>query len=87
MSRRNSFSIFALAADHGTNVAYFLGAVVPLFALGIVIERYFLAPLQPGTEQALSLGRPATLGLFISIATLSFACFLVLRRIVRSTIE
>jgi predicted signal transduction protein with EAL and GGDEF domain len=87
MSRRNSFSIFAHAADHGTNVAYFLGAVVPLFALGIVIERYVLAPFQPATEQALSLDRPATLGLFISIATLSFACFFVLRRIVRRTIE
>jgi diguanylate cyclase (GGDEF)-like protein len=87
MSRRNSFSIFAHAADHGTNVAYFLGAVVPLFALGIVIERYVLAPFQPGTEQALSLDRPATLGLFISIAMLSLVCFLVLRRIVRRTIE
>ncbi len=87
MSRRNSFSIFAHAADHGTNVAYFLGAVVPLFALGVVIDRYVLAPFQPRTEQALSLDRPATLGLFISIAMLSLACFLVLRRIVRRTIE
>ena len=86
MSRRNSLSLFAHAADRGTNVAYFLGAVVPLFVLGIVIERHILAPFQPGNEDAMSLGGPATLALFVSIATLSFACFLVLRRLVRRTI-
>jgi diguanylate cyclase (GGDEF)-like protein len=86
MSRRISLSIFAHAADRGTNVAYFLGAVVPLFVLGIVIERYILAPFQPGREEVLNLGAPAALGLFVSIGTLSFACFLVLRRLVQRTI-
>lgn len=87
MSRRNSLSLFAHPADRGTNVAYFLGAVVPLFVLGIVIERYVLAPFQPGSEQVLSLGRHATLGLFISISMLSLTCFILLRRLVRRTIE
>ena len=68
-------------------MAYFLGAVVPLFVLGIVIERYVLAPFQPGSEQVLSLGRHATLALFISISMLSLTCFIVLRRLVRRTIE
>ena len=87
MSRRNSLSIFSHNADRGTNVSYFLGAVVPLFVLGIVIERYVLAPNQPGDGDPLSLGGPATVGLFVSIASLSLACFMVLRRLVKRTIE
>ena len=87
MRRRNKLSIFAHAADRGTNVAYFLGAVVPLFVLGIVIERYVLSPLQPGRQEGLQLGHAAALGLFVSIATLSLACFLVLRSLVRRTID
>lgn len=87
MSRHNSLSLFAHSADRGTSVAYFLGAIVPLFALGIVIERYVLAPFQPEKGDVLSLGGYATLGLFISIAMLSLACFLVLRRLVQTTIS
>jgi diguanylate cyclase (GGDEF)-like protein len=87
LSRRNSLSIFAHTADRGTNVSYFLGAVVPLFVLGIVIERYVLAPNQPGDGDPLSLGAPATVGLFVSISSLSLACFMVLRRLVKRTIE
>ena len=87
MRRRNKLSIFAHAADRGTNVAYFLGAVVPLFVLGIVIERYVLSPLQPGRQEGLQLGHAAALGLFVSVATLSLACFLVLRSLVRRTID
>lgn len=86
MSRRNPFSIFAHTADRGTYVAYFLGAVIPLFVLGIVIERHVLSPFQPGDDQVFSLGRAATLGLFSNIAMLSLACFLVLRRLVQRTI-
>jgi hypothetical protein len=41
----NPLSTFSHAADRGTAVAYFLGAVVPLVALGIVTERYVLAPI------------------------------------------
>ena len=86
MSRRRPFSIFAHPADQGTNVAYFLGAIVPLIALGVVVERYVLAPNLPGEESAFHLGRLGTLILFVSIAMLSLACFLVLRRVVRRTI-
>ncbi|MBW2426045.1 MAG: GGDEF domain-containing protein, partial [Deltaproteobacteria bacterium] len=68
-------------------MAYFLGAIVPLIALGIVIERYVLAPFLPGGESFFNLGRMGTIALFVSIATLSLACFLVLRRLVRHTIE
>jgi len=44
MKRRRSFSPFPHAADRGTYVAYFQGAIVPLFVPGIGIERYVLAP-------------------------------------------
>jgi diguanylate cyclase (GGDEF)-like protein len=87
MTRRHRFSIFSQAADHGTNLAYFLGAVVPLFVLGIVMERYVLAPLQPRANDPFQLSPPAALALFASIALLSFACFVVLRRLVRRTIS
>jgi len=87
MRLKNPLSIFAHDADRGANVAYFLGAVVPLVALGVVIERYVLAPSQPADEYALGLGQPAVLGLFLSIAVLSFTCFIVLRRLVRNSIE
>lgn len=87
MKRWHPLSIFAHPADRGSNVAYLLGAIVPLVALGVVIERYALAPYLPGGEQALSLGRVGTLALFASISLLSLACFLVLRRLVRRTIE
>ncbi len=42
---RQSLSLFAHPADRGTFVAYFLGAIVPLVALGVVIERFVLAPI------------------------------------------
>ncbi len=87
MIQPKTFSLFPRAADRLANLAYLLGAVVPLFVLGIVIERYVLSPFQPGEGEALSLGAPATLALFVSIAMLSLACFLVVRRVVMTTIE
>jgi len=87
MSRRNPLSLFAHSAERGTSVAYFLGAIVPLSVLGIVIERYILAPFQPGRDAGLGLGEQATLALFVSITMLSFSCFLALRRLVRITSE
>ncbi len=87
MNRWHPLSIFAHPAERGTDLAYLLGAVVPLVALGVAIERYALAPYLPGGEQAFSLGRVGTLALLLSIATLSLGCFLVLRRLVRRTIE
>jgi diguanylate cyclase (GGDEF)-like protein len=87
MKRRSSLSLFSHTAERGTYVAYFLGAIVPLFVLGIVIERFVLAPFHPGKDGALNLGGHGTLALFVSIAMLSLACFLFLRRLVRKTLE
>ena len=75
--------------DRGTFVSYFLGAVVPLVALGFMIGRYTalnagaiggdmgFAPLAPGH----------LLGLFMGISGLSLACFFLLRQLVRHSIE
>ncbi len=87
MRRLRSFSIFSHTLDHGTNLTYFLGAIVPLVVLGVVVERYVLAPFQPGDASALRLDRNGAMGLFFSVAMLSLACFLVLRRLIQRTIE
>ena len=81
MIRPKSFSLFAQAADRRASLAYLLGAVIPLSVLGIVMDRHVLAPFQPAKGEILNLGGPATLALFVSIAMLSLACFLVLRRV------
>lgn len=87
MRRLRSLSIFSHSLDHGTNLAYFLGAIVPLVVLGIVIERHVLAQFEPENAGMMSIGREGALGLFLSVAMLSLACFLVLRRLIRRTIE
>jgi predicted signal transduction protein with EAL and GGDEF domain len=69
----------------GSFLAYFLGGVVPLVSLGIVIERYVLGPLAGSREPPL-LGPLAMLLLFASIALLSLASFLLLRRAVRASL-
>ncbi|MAG33741.1 MAG: hypothetical protein CL908_22915 [Deltaproteobacteria bacterium] len=87
MRLRSSLSLFSHPPDRGTNVAYFLGAIVPLVVLGIVIERHVLGPHLPGREGVSAADRMGTLGLFLSIGMLSLACFLVLRRLVRRAID
>jgi len=54
--------------------AYLLGAIVPLVALGAVVDRYVLPTLDDRLEAA------GLIGLLISIALLSLGSFLVLRR-------
>jgi predicted signal transduction protein with EAL and GGDEF domain len=64
-----------------------MGAIVPLVVLGIVIERHILSEYQPAVDSPLTLGAAGTLALFFSVAMLSLACFLVLRRLIHQTIE
>ena len=84
---RRSFSLFSYPANRGMNAAYFLGAVIPLVFLGIVIERFVLAPFTPGEQVGLILGRSGVLGIFFGIGLLSMSCFLFLRRLIHQTIE
>ena len=74
-------SIFSQRLDRTTFTAYLLGAIVPLIALGVVVERYVIPAL---TNQDQVLGM---MGLVGSIAVLSFLSFLVLRKTTHSTLE
>jgi len=86
--RAPQLSIFAHRADRGTFVAYFLGAIVPLVALGVVVERYVVAPItaaDPGVGTGG--GHRQVLVLFTAIAALSLTCFFMLRQLVRRVVD
>ena len=74
-------SIFSQGLDRTTLTAYLLGAIVPLIALGAVVERYVI-PALTSKNQIFGM-----MGLVGSIAILSFLSFLVLRKTTRSTLE
>ncbi len=86
---RGLHSLVSGDPDRGAYVSYFLGAVVPLGALGFMIGRYTdltvgalsgdlgFAPLEAGH----------LLGLFVGISSLSLACFFLLRQLVKRGIE
>jgi len=79
--RKRQYSILAQPLDRAAFIAYFLGAIVPLAALGWVIRRW----VHP--ERLSDGARWAVLGLLLSIAVLSFASFLVLRRTAHMAIQ
>ncbi len=84
MTPGNRFSLFAQPLDRAALVAYFLGAVIPLGALGFVTQKYLeVARLQPGAGVTLFQSRWFLLALIVSIAILSLASFLALRRSTR----
>ena len=73
-------SIFSQRLDRTTFTAYFLGAVVPLLALGFVVNRYVI-PTIPEKGQLIGM-----IALVSSIAVLSLLSFLVLRKTTHSTL-
>jgi putative nucleotidyltransferase with HDIG domain len=73
-------SIFSQRLDRTTFTAYFLGAVIPLLALGFVVDHYVM-PTLPATGQVL-----AMIGFVGSIAILSLLSFLVLRKTTHSAL-
>jgi len=73
-------SIFSQKLDRAALTAYFLGAVVPLVALGFVTER-FVFPVLEDTSDANGLT-----ALVASIAVLSFGSFMILRRTTRNAL-
>lgn len=79
--KKNTASIFSQKLDRVAFTVYFLGAVVPLVALGIVIEK-FVFPTVSDTYITLGL-----VGLVTSIAVLSLGSFLALRRTTRHSID
>lgn len=69
-----NLSIFSHKLDRVVFVAYLLGGIVPLVALGVIVERYQLMALYD------PLSKIGLLGLVTSITFLSLGCFLMLRR-------
>jgi putative nucleotidyltransferase with HDIG domain len=74
-------SLFSQKLDRVAFSAYFLGAIVPLAALGYVIEDYVLPTLDDRFATATLLGGLASIGV------LSLASFLVLRSSARRSIQ
>ncbi len=88
MARQSRFSLFAQPLDRAAFVAYFLGAVIPLAALGFVTQRYFdVAGLRTASGFTLLQSRLFLIALIVSIAILSLASFLALRRTMRQALE
>ncbi len=73
-------SIFSQRLDRTTFTAYFMGAVVPLLALGFVVDRYVI-PTIPDKSHIVGM-----IALVSSIAVLSLLSFLVLRKTTHSTL-
>jgi len=77
---RRISSIFSEKLDRTAFTAYLLGAIVPLAALGVVVERFVL----PRLNDRLALF--GLIGAVVSIAVLSLASFLTLRTSTRRSI-
>lgn len=87
MARQSRFSLFSQPLDRAAFVAYFLGAVIPLAALGFVTQEYFRAAgLQTDAGVTLLRSRLFLIALIVSIAILSLASFLALRRTMRQAL-
>jgi diguanylate cyclase (GGDEF)-like protein len=86
---KSSHSLTSGDPDRGAFVAYFLGAVVPLAALAFVIGRYTTLRIgMLGQDLGYApLGPLDLLALFASISSLSLACFFLLRKLVKRSIE
>ncbi len=74
-------SLFSQKLDRAVFATYFLGAVVPLIALGAIAHHYALPALEGAARETAGL-----IGLFTGIGTLSLACFYALRRLTLSAL-
>jgi len=76
----SSGSIFSQKLDRVAFISYLLGAIVPLLALAVVVERFVLQTLSDRLEIF------GLVGAVASIAVLSLASFFTLRRTTRSSL-
>jgi putative nucleotidyltransferase with HDIG domain len=74
-------SLFSQTIDRVAVTTYFLGAIVPLVALGVVVDRFALPLMTDRTEMY------ALIGAVASITVLSMSSFLVLRHVTRRTLR
>jgi putative nucleotidyltransferase with HDIG domain len=77
----SSRSIFSQRLDRAVFVTYFLGAIVPLLALGFVVQRYVL----PGMND-MPRASATMIGVIFGVGMLSFASFLALRKLTRDAL-
>ncbi len=73
--------LFSNELDRASFSAYFLGAVIPLVALAVVVERFALPTLSDRNDEL------GLVVLVISAAVLSLGSFFVLRRLTRQSLE
>ena len=74
-------SIFSQKLDRATFTLYFLGAIVPLLALAIVVQKYVLPDLVEKNEVL------AMIAMVSSVSVLSLCSFLILRSVIRRTLS
>jgi hypothetical protein len=79
--KQPSSSIFSQKLDRIVFTSFFLGAVVPLFALAVVVQ---IVVLPTVSDRLVWMG---LVGLVISIACLSLGSFLAVRRTTHSTLD
>jgi HD-GYP domain-containing protein (c-di-GMP phosphodiesterase class II) len=88
MTRRaNKHSIFSQKLDRAVFVAYFLGAVVPLVALGAIFARPAIENAAAQGGYLSQAGALAQMGVLASAAALCLGSFFVLRRFAVQTLQ
>jgi hypothetical protein len=88
MARKaNRHSIFAQDLDRAVFVAYFLGAVVPLLALGWFFALPMVEQASSGGGDLSQAGALSLLGILVSSGILCLGSFFVLKRFTHQTLE
>lgn len=82
MAGSSQLSLFSQKLDRAVFASYFLGAVVPLVALGLVVH-YFVLPALNSDQTATA----AMVGLLVGIGVLSLAAFFALRRLTHNALR
>jgi putative nucleotidyltransferase with HDIG domain len=75
-------SLFSQKLDRAVLLSYFLGAVVPLAALGLVATRYALPTLENAPYE-----RATLLSVVVAVVVLTLASYLALRRLSHSALK
>ena len=73
--------IFSGELDRSAFIVYFLGAVVPLIGFGLVVDQFALPSLEDRDREL------ALIASLVSTGVLTFAAFLVLRRLIHSALS
>lgn len=80
MDQTSGKRLFSAALDRGAFSVYFLGAIVPLVALAVVVDRFALPRMQDRASEM------ALVALVVFAAVLSFGAFVTLRHMTRQAL-